>query len=361
MWRRTRVTEMLGIPYPIVQGPFGGGLSSVALTTAVSNAGGLGSFGGQPFTAEELVATCAAIRSATDRPFNLTLWVGDRDARLDTFGDVEYRRLVALFQPWLDEFGIPAPERPLDLGPRFEDQVEAIFDARPPVFSFVFGIPSEAILDRCRTLGIRTVGAATTVDEALALDQAGVDAIVATGMEAGGHRVSFLRSAEESLTGTLSLIPQVVDAVRVPVIAAGGIADARGLRAALALGADAVQIGTAFLATRESNATDDHRDRLFSPAARDTTLTRVFSGRLARGLRTPVTEALRGEEDLLAPYPLQGRFLRALRMGMDSSEQPFALQAYWAGQGAPLLRHRSARELMSALVDEMDSTHAAMP
>jgi nitronate monooxygenase len=188
-----------------------------------------------------------------------------------------------------------------------------------------------------------------------------VDAIVATGMEAGGHRVSFLRSAEESLTGTLSLIPQVVDAVRVPVIAAGGIADARGLRAALALGADAVQIGTAFLATRESNATDDHRDRLFSPAARDTTLTRVFSGRLARGLRTPVTEALRGEEDLLAPYPLQGRFLRALRMGMDSSEQPFALQAYWAGQGAPLLRHRSARELMSALVDEMDSTHAAMP
>ncbi|MDX2206653.1 MAG: nitronate monooxygenase [Gemmatimonadales bacterium] len=360
MWHRTRVTEMLGIPYPIVQGPFGGGLSSVALTSTVSNAGGLGSFGGQPFTAAELVETCAAIRSATDRPFNLNLWVGDRDARLDTFGDPEYRRLVALFQPWLDEVGIPSPERPADLGPRFEDQVEAIFDARPHVFSFVFGIPSEAILDRCRTLGIRTVGAATTVDEALALDQAGVDAIVATGMEAGGHRVSFLRPAEESITGTLSLIPQVVDAVRVPVIAAGGIADARGLRAALTLGAEAVQIGTAFLATRESNATDDHRERLFSSAARDTTPTRVFSGRLARGLRTPVTESFRGQEHLLAPYPLQGRFLHALRMGMNSREQPFPLQAYWAGQSASLLRHRSARELMSALIERMDHTRAAM-
>src|SRR5690606_35097904 len=137
---------------------------------------------------------------------------------------------------------------------------EAIFEARPAVFSFVYGIPSQSILEKCRQLGIITVGAATTVDEAVALQQAGVDAIVATGFEAGGHRVSFLQSAEDSLTGTFSLIPLVADAVNIPIIAAGGIADARGMQAALALGADAVQIGSAFLATTQSNAAHDHKD-----------------------------------------------------------------------------------------------------
>ena len=159
---------------------------------------------------------------------------------------------------------MPIPERPKDLGAKFEEQIEAIFEAKPAIFSFVYGIPSSDILENCRTLGIKTVGAATTVDEAIALENAGVDAIVATGFEAGGHRVSFLRSAEDSLTGTFSLIPQVADSVKIPIIAAGGIADARGIKAALALGADAVQMGTAFLATSQSNASQDHKDKLFS-------------------------------------------------------------------------------------------------
>ena len=163
------------------------------------------------------------------------MWVTDRDARLAVFGDHDYEKLSELFKPYFDELGLPIPERPNYFGPKFEQQIEAVFDVKPAVFSFVYGIPSPDILENCRTLGIKTVGAATTVDESIALENAGVDAIVATGFEAGGHRVSFFRSAEESLTGTFSLIPQVADHVRIPIIAAGGIADSRGIKAALAL------------------------------------------------------------------------------------------------------------------------------
>lgn len=350
MWHRTRFTELLAIAYPIVQGPFGGGLSSIELSSTVSNRGGLGSFGGQPYTAAELTTICAAIRKATDKPFNLNLWVSDRDAHLEGFDEVRYSRLVTLFTPYFQELGLPLPERPTDLGPRFDDQIDAVFEARPPVFSFVYGIPAPDILQRCRTLGIRTIGAATTVEEAVSLEEAGVDAVVATGFEAGGHRVSFQRPAEDSLTGLFALVPQVVDRVRIPVIAAGGIAEARGVRAALALGADAVQIGTAFLATAESNASLEHKNRLFTAEARDTTLTRVFTGRLARGIRNRLTEELRAHQDELAPYPLQSQFMRSLKGYPASGDAPVGFQAHWAGQSAALLTHRRAGELLDTLV-----------
>src|SRR5207253_8858692 len=168
---------------------------------------------------------------------------------------------------------------------RFEDQARVLLDANVPVFSFIFGIPPKEILDECRVKGIVTIGTATTPDEAAALEEAGVDAIVASGFEARGHRGSFLRPAEDSLTGTLSLVPQIRDIVDVPVIAAGGIGDARGVIAALALGAEAVQIGTAFLACDESGASRLHREALRGPDAGHTGLTRGFTGRLARGIR----------------------------------------------------------------------------
>jgi nitronate monooxygenase len=354
MWNKTSFTELLGIQYPIVQGPFGGGLSSVTLTSTVSNAGGLGSFGGQPYTAGEIVETARQIRKLTNKPFNINLWVNDRDARLSTFGDDDYQELTNLFSPYFQELGLPLPERPVHLGPQFNDQVEGIFEAKPAVFSFVYGIPPEDILEKCRRLGIKTIGAATTADEAIALQNAGVDAIVATGFEAGGHRVSFLRSAEDSLTGTFSLLPQVADRVSIPVIAAGGIADARGVKAAFALGAHAVQIGTAFLATAQSNATQDHRDKLFSDEANYTTLTKVFTGRLSRGLRNRLTEALKGQEHLLAPYPLQGKFMAHLKAYPATADSNPAFRSYWSGQSAPLLKYRDARELMESIVRGMN-------
>lgn len=348
MWNKTKLTDLLNIKYPIVQGPFGGGLSSVELTATVSNAGALGSFGMQPFSADEIVQICTDIRKQTDKPFNINLWVNDRDARLADFGDEDYKMLTGIFRPYFEEMGLEIPEMPKNLGAKYEDQLPAVFEVKPAVFSFVFGIPSESDLEKCRSLGIKTVGAATTLDEAIALENAGVDAIVATGMEAGGHRVSFLRSAEDSLTGLFSLIPQVADAVKIPVIAAGGIADARGIKAALALGADAVQIGTAFLATAQSNATQAHKDRLFTPDARYTTLTRVFTGRLSRGLINRLTEELKEKAHLMAPYPLQGKFLNFLKSNPE-------FKSNWSGQSATLLKHTDAKALMSALVYEMGS------
>lgn len=354
MWHNTRITELLGIAYPIIQGPFGGGLSSVALTSTVSNAGGLGSFGGQPFSAAEIVEIGNAIKAATDKPFNINLWVKDRDPGLESFGREAYNRLTTLFEPYFNELGLPIPERPGNLGSRFDEQVNAIFELRPKVFSFVYGIPSAAILERCRSLGIITVGAATTVDEAVALENAGVDAIVATGFEAAGHRVSFLKSPEDSLTGTFSLIPQVADRVSIPIIAAGGIADSRGIKAALALGADAVQIGTAFLATAQSNASQDHKDILFTEKAKDTTLTKVFTGRLSRGIRNRLTEELRGHEDFFAPYPLQGKFMSQLKLYPARGDSNPDFTSYWAGQSASLLKHRDAKIVIETLVAEMD-------
>jgi nitronate monooxygenase len=354
MWNKTKFTKLLGIDYPIVQGPFGGGLSSVNLTSTVSNAGGLGSFGAQPLSANEIIDTCKEIRKHTDKPFNINLWVNDRDARLADFGDEDYNRLTQLFTPYFKELGLEIPERPTNLGPQFEEQVEAIFEVRPAVFSFVYGIPSVFILEKCKSLGIITIGAATTVDEAVALENAGVDAIVATGFEAGGHRVSFLRSAEDSLTGTFALIPQVADAVKIPIVAAGGIADARGLKAALALGADAVQMGTAFLATVQSNASQDHKDKLFASEAKYTTLTKVFTGRLSRGIKNRLTEELKGNENLLAPYPLQGKFMGLLKAYPAIADSNPDFKSYWAGQSASLLKYRDAKKIIDNLVAEMD-------
>lgn len=352
MWNKTKFTDLLGIKYPIVQGPFGGGLSSVTLTTTVSNAGALGSFGGQPFTAKEIIETCIAIRKATDKPFNINLWVNDRDERLAKFHDEDYKKLTNLFRPYFNELGLQIPERPKDLGAKFEEQVEAIFEAKPAVFSFVYGMPPENVLEKCRQLGIKTVGAATTVDEAIALEKAGADALVATGFEAGGHRVSFLRAAEDSLTGTFSLIPQVADSVKIPIIAAGGIADARGIKAALALGADAVQMGTAFLATNQSNASQDHKDKLFSPESKYTYLTKIFTGRLSRGIRNRLIEELKGKEDLLAPYPLQSKFMSYLKAYPATAIINPDFKSYWAGQSASLLKHRDAKVLIESLVNE---------
>ena len=353
MWNKTKFTKLLEIDYPIVQGPFGGGLSSATLAAIVSNAGGLGSFGGQPFSSKEIIETCSQIRRLTNQPFNINLWVNDRDLRLSTFGDDDYQKLIDLFAPYFFELGLPVPEKPTDLGPTFEDQIEAIYEAKPAVFSFVYGVPSSAVLENCRRLGIKTIGAATTVDEAIYLEDAGVDAIVATGFEAGGHRVSFLKPAEESLTGTFALIPQVADQVKIPIIAAGGIADARGVKAAMALGADAVQIGTAFLATSQSNASQAHKDKLFSEEAKYTTLTKVFTGRLSRGIKNRLTEELKDHEDFLAPYPLQSKFMALLKAYPPTAVSNPDFTSFWAGQSASLLQYKDAKVLFAALIKEM--------
>ncbi|GGY80439.1 NAD(P)H-dependent flavin oxidoreductase [Pseudoduganella plicata] len=351
MWKDTEVTRRLGLAAPIVQGPFGGGISSVELVVAVSESGGLGSFGVHHLGAAGIRDVAGRIRARTSRPFALNLWIPLDDADDPRIDDAQFARNAALLQPYFTELGLAMPPRPERFAPRYAEQIEAVLAARPAVFSFVFGIASPEVLARCRELGIVTLGAATTVDEAIALEKAGVDMVVATGSEAGGHRVSFLRGADESLSGTFSLVPQVADAVRIPVIAAGGIADARGIAAALTLGAHAVQIGTAFLACEESNANPAHRGLLFSPDARHTGLTRVFSGRLARGIENRLMRELQPHADRLPGYPVQNWFMGALKKAAAEQERG-DLMSLWCGQSAALLRHRDARSLMTALVNE---------
>lgn len=349
MWNDTGITRRLGIRYPIVQGPFGGGLSSARLAATVSNAGGLGSFGAQGMPPDQIRDVVREIRSLTDSPFAVNLWVSTEDAGAGGTTRSRYEAAVAPLARFFDELKVAPPPFPWRGWPTFDEQVAALLEARPPVFSFVFGVPPAAVIDECRRLSIVTLGAATTVQEAVALADSGIDIVVATGFEAGGHRPSFLRPAEASLTGLFSLLPQVRDAVDIPVIAAGGIADGRGITAALALGADGVQIGTAFLACDESNAPPAYREALLGSRGVETVLTRAFSGRLARGLSNTLAEALEGHTESLLPYPLQGQVVGTLREEAIRQGR-VDLISLWSGQSRRLLRHRHARELFEDLV-----------
>ncbi|WP_246266610.1 NAD(P)H-dependent flavin oxidoreductase [Nonomuraea typhae] len=409
-----RLTDLLGIEHPVVQGPFGGGLSSVALAAAVSGAGGLGSYGGHILTPAALGALVAELKAATARPFAVNLWVpqpGEAEARAVP-EDVERLR------PYYTELGVTPPNLPappdsaiappgaasglgsgalpsgaaepgvdsagtapgpgalsgpgsgpgsrgaavrpgfpggvlpgLDPQPDFAEQAEALLAAAPPVISFVMGVPPAWVLEGARRAGVITIGTATTVEEALALQEAGLDAIAASGSDAGGHRGAFLRPVRESLVGTFSLVPQVADAVKVPVIAAGGIADRRGVRAALALGADGVQVGTAFLAAAESGASAVHKAALLGPEARVTVLTRLFSGRTARAIPNRFLREMEAHEDRVPPYPVQNALMLPIRRAAGAGGQP-GLVNLWSGQAAPLARAAKAADILAALAGE---------
>src|SRR5580704_7436269 len=219
-WNENRLTAKLGIDYPMIQGPLGG-LSSQNLTAAVSNFGGLGSFGAHSLPPGAIKDVIAELRSLTSKPFAMNLWVSMEDEGARTAGENEFNRSLAPLIADLAAVGAPRPTYKPYSPKRFADQARVLLDANVPAFSFIFGIPAKEILEECQAKGIVTIGTATTPDEAAALQEAGVNAIVASGFEAGGHRGSFLRPAEDSLTGTLSLVPQVVDVVDVPVIARG--------------------------------------------------------------------------------------------------------------------------------------------
>jgi nitronate monooxygenase len=279
------------------------------------------------------------------------LWVADSDAPTEGIEDTTYEAAKQLFRPYFDELGIAYPDKPAPFKSRFENQVETLLHLRPPVFSFMFGIPAADILEQCRKLGIVTIGAATTLDEGIALEAAGVDLIIASGFEAGGHRPSFLASSEASLTGTFVLVQQLREKIKTPIIAAGGIANGKGVAAAMALGASAAQIGTAFLACDESNAPAIHRKFLFSDAAKYTTLTRAFTGRLGRGITNRILEDLQGKEKKFLPFPLQTQFMSSLRKAALDQQQ-WDMVFFWGGQIAPILKHTKAKELLQAVVEE---------
>lgn len=347
--RQSRVSQALGLDFPIIQGPFGGGLSSESLVKAVSEAGGLGSFGAYHLPPGEIAALVTRLKSATARPFAVNLWVPLPDESDVTVSADQLEAQNALLAPYHQELAVDPPAVSPTSRVRFDEQVNALLDAAPPVISFVFGVPPERVVDRARRAGIRLIGTATTVAEALALERAGVDVIVASGSDAGGHRGAFLAPVEESLVGTFSLVPQVAAAVNVPVVAAGGIATAAQLRAAHLLGAEGVQIGTAFLVSDESITSDAHKDAITSSSEFATVLTSVFTGRLARGLPNRVTREL-GRVTPVVPFPILSAMTSALRKA--AQEQGRAdLAGFWSGQAGALTRRRPAAEIFESFAE----------
>src|ERR1700744_2765088 len=357
-WTENRLTSRLGLQYPIIQGPLGG-LSSQRLTAAVSNYGGLGSFGAHSLKPPAIRHVIREIKSLTANPFGVNLWVSMEDEGAFTSTKEAFHRSLALLAEHIESVGGDTPSyRPYE-PIRFEDQAQVLLDEGISVFSFIYGIPSKSILDEFRRKGVALIGTATTVDEAIALEQAGVDVIAASGFEAGGHRGSFLQPSEDSLTGTMALVPQVVDAVRLPVVAAGGIGDARGIVAAFALGAEGVQMGTVFLACEESGANTLHRNALLSGQANQTALTRGFTGRLARGIKNRLLDELNQKDMEILPYPLQRALVRNLSIPAEKAGKS-ELLPLWAGQSANLSRYTDVHSLLDTLVKELSEIGGAV-
>jgi len=345
---RTPLCDLLGIEYPIVQAPMAS-TSTPQLAVAVSEAGGLGSLGHAYTQPDGMRADAAAVRAQTSRPFGVNLFAAPQPVEPPLAQQAE---ALAAVRPVFEQQGVPAPSRvPPPYAPALEAQLEAVCDLRPPVFTIHLGEIPPAMLARIRGLGIRLGSAATSVREARYFEGLGADFIIAQGGEAGGHRGTFLGSWEHAMTGTLALVRQVVRAVRVPVVAAGGIMDGAGIAAVLALGAQAAQLGTAFVVCAESAAPDVHRKAITAMDGDETTITRAFSGKPARGVRNRFTEMAEREGWPLLPFPAQNKLTVPLRQASAKAGSADFYSA-WSGQAGSLARPLPAAELMRVLVEE---------
>jgi nitronate monooxygenase len=346
MTMNTRVTKALGIEYPILQAPMAGGPTTPELVAAVSNAGGLGSLGAAYLPPETLREQVREIRKLTEGPFGVNLFVPSPFEADPT----SIERANALLGPYRKELGIEVPEKASSFEESFEDQLEVILEERVPIFSFTFGVAGATHLRQLRESGITTLGTATTVREGLRLEEDGADMVVAQGSEAGGHRGTFLGNFEDALIGTMALVPQMVDALSVPVVASGGIMDGRGLAAALVLGAEAAQMGTAFLACEESGAHPEFKRAVLKAAEDETTVTRAFSGRAARGVKNRFLIEVGEHEDELPPFPVQNTLTKDVRAAAQEQDRP-EFMSLWAGQAVRLARLTSAADLVGSVVE----------
>jgi nitronate monooxygenase len=348
----TPFSQRLGLQHPIIQAPMAGGPTTVELVAAVCRVGVLGSVGAAYLTPQVIADTAAAIRERTDGPFAINLFVPLPEPPLPAGHEAAVQALA----PFHAELGLPPPALPTVSTLPFDEQLAAVLESGAAVFSTTFGVPPAAALQQARARGMLTVGTATTVAEARTLREAGVDAVVAQGSEAGGHRGSFAADFAASLVGTMALVPQMADAVDIPVIASGGIMDGRGIAAALALGAQAVQMGTAFLTTEEAGIPAVHKTAIRQTPEHLTRLTRAFSGRPARGIVNRFMDTVERPEtpETVLPYPLQNALTRPMRTAAAKAGQGDML-SLWAGQGLGLARAGTAAELVAALARETDA------
>ncbi len=330
------------LPIPILQAPMAGATFD-AMTVAVSRAGAMGSLPATGVSPDEIGQTVDAIRTQTDAPFGVNLLMAP-PARPDV---TEIDQALARLAPWYEELGLDLPDHPNRFSQDFSQQLAALTKAAPPVASFSFSILSRSEVDALHAAGSFVVGTANTVAEAKAWADVGADGICAQGFEAGGHHAYFLGDIEASSVGTMALVSTVLEAVDIPVIAAGGIMNGRGVAAALALGASAVQMGSAFLLSDEAIVSATWR-RAIEDASSDTTrLTRAFSGRYARGLENRFLREMAAVQENVPAYPVQNRLTQAMRAAADKAGDP-ELMSIWAGQAIKLARPGSAGEMVKA-------------
>jgi nitronate monooxygenase len=336
--------QLLGVELPVIQAPMAG-VQGSALAVAVSNAGGLGSLPCAMLTVDGMRAELTAMKAQTRRPFNVNFFCHTPPPP-DPAREAAWR---AALSPYYEEFGIdpktiPAGPGRAPFGPEFAD---ALSEFRPAVVSFHFGLPSADLLARVRAWGSKVLASATTVDEALWLEARGVDAVIAQGVEAGGHRGMFLSADISTQAGTLALVPQIVRAIRLPVVAAGGIADASGVAAAMALGAAGVQVGTAYLLCPEATTSAVHRAALKSGSARHTALTNLFTGRPARGIMNRLMREL-GPIGPAPAFPLATSAIAPLRAKAESRGSG-DFSPLWSGQNASGCKEVPAAQLTREL------------
>lgn len=338
----------LDLAHPIVQAPMAGGATTPELVAAVSNAGALGSFAAAMLAPRAMIEGAARVRALTARPFNVNLFV--LDPRVPGAG--ELARAQALLDPLRAELGIPAGHLPARWCEDPREQLEALIEIAPPVASFAFGVHDRATVSRLKKAGSRVIGTATSVAEALAWEAAGADAVCAQGAEAGGHRGTFIGDFADACIGTLALVPAMARAVRIPVIAAGGIMDGQGIAAVLTLGARAAQLGTAFLCCPESGIPEIWKRAVREARDDGTRITRAFSGRPARGVVNDYMNRMRGHEHELPAYPVTNALTADIRAAAAKQGRP-EFMSLWAGQGAGRARTLPAAELVAVLAAEL--------
>jgi nitronate monooxygenase len=345
----TPFSTKLGLASPIVQAPMAGGPSSQELVAACSGAGVLGSFGFAYTQPDEMKKQSAFVRSKTDRPFGINLFTSAQPAQIDAGAQ---RNALDAVAGYYKELGLPAPE-PVNApyAPDLDAQLAAVEDIAPRVFTVHLSDLPEKNLGKLKAKNILVGGSATCVAEARHLESLGFDFVIAQGGEAGGHRGSYLRDPYQSLTGTLALVRLIVRAIKLPVIAAGGIMDGAGIAASLALGAQLAQLGTAFVACPESGAAQAHKDTLLAAREDDTRVTEKFSGKPARGLSNRFIAEMAAKNAAQLAFPAQNAVTGKLRQASAKAGKPDFI-ALWAGQAVPLARALPAAELVARLEAE---------
>ncbi|GIO24063.1 nitronate monooxygenase family protein [Oceanobacillus sp. J11TS1] len=350
MWNKNKLTEKLGISYPIIQAGMAGGITTPELVAAVSNAGGLGTLGAGYLNAEQTRESILKIKQLTDKPFAVNLFTPETPEVRDT----EVAQANEWLLPCREALNISEVPKVKEYSTAaFEQQIQVIIEEQVPICSFTFGIPSQETLQQLKENHIVLMGTATTVTEAKANEASGMDMIVMQGSEAGGHRGTFLGSFEDAMIGTMALIPQAADQVNIPLIAAGGISDGRGVLAALVLGAQGVQIGTAFLTSLESGANEQHKQAVLNSKEDQLTVTSAFSGKPARGIQNDFITKMKEYEMHLPPYPIQNTLTQPIRREAGKQSQA-KWMSLWSGQNPRSCKQLPAGELIAEMVTQID-------